>query len=265
MINKRREKIGLDKYANPRNTASGTIKMQNSREVAKRNLSCYLYSILGEDLPFKNHYQNIKKCKDWGFKISDDIFFAKDIKNVISFVNEIEKRKQSLPYEVDGIVIKVNSIIQQQELGFTSKFPRWAIAYKFKTESVRTKLKSISFQVGRTGSVTPVANLEPIHLGGTIVKRASLHNSDYISNLDIRIGDYVYVEKGGEIIPKITGFDLESRKILDLKKFTFIINWPSCISILRMCKLSYAIRVSRFIFQFCVCTDSCISILSMCK
>ena len=231
-LNEYRKKHGFDTFSNARNTASGTIKMQNSREVAKRNLSCYLYSILGEDLPFKNHYQNIKKCKDWGFKISDDIFFAKDIKNVISFVNEIEKRKQSLPYEVDGVVIKVNSIIQQQELGFTSKFPRWAIAYKFKTESVRTKLKSISFQVGRTGSVTPVANLEPIHLGGTIVKRASLHNSDYISNLDIRIGDYVYVEKGGEIIPKITGFDLESRKKLDLKKFTFIINCPSCNSIL---------------------------------
>ena len=231
-LNDYRKQNNFDTFSNARNTASGTIKMQNSKEVAKRNLSCYLYSILGEELPFEDHYQNIKKCKDWGFKISNDIFFAKNIKNVMSFVNDIEKRKQNLPYEVDGVVIKVNSINQQQELGFTSKFPRWAIAYKFKTESVKTQLKSISFQVGRTGSVTPVANLEPIHLGGTVVKRASLHNSDYISNLDIRIGDYVYVEKGGEIIPKITGFDLENRKKLELDKFTFITNCPSCNSIL---------------------------------
>ena len=232
LLNKFREENNLEKFSNARNTASGSIKMQNSSEVAKRNLSCYLYSVLGEKLPYETHYNNIKESKKWGFKISKDIFLSKDIKGVIQFVNMMEQRKDKLPYEVDGIVIKVNSTFQQKKLGFTSKFPRWAIAYKFKTQNVKTKLKSISFQVGRTGSITPVANLEPINLSGTIIKRASLHNSEYISKLDIRVNDYVYVEKGGEIIPKVTSVDFNSRKDLNSKKFIFINECPSCKSVL---------------------------------
>jgi len=231
-LNESREENNLEKFSNARNTASGSIKMQNSREVAKRNLSCYLYSVLGENLPHETHYNNIKESEKWGFKISKDIFLSKDIKGVVQFVNMMEKRKDKLPYEVDGIVIKVNSTFQQKKLGFTSKFPRWAIAYKFKTQNVKTKLKSISFQVGRTGSITPVANLEPINLSGTIIKRASLHNAEYISKLDIRINDYVYVEKGGEIIPKIKSVDFNSREDLNSKKFTFIKECPSCKSVL---------------------------------
>ena len=232
LLNKSREVNNLEKFSNARNTASGSIKMQNSSEVAKRNLSCYLYSILGENLPYETHYNNIKESQKWGFKISKDIYLSKDIKGVVQFVNMMGQRKDKLPYEVDGVVIKVNSTFQQKKLGFTSKFPRWAIAYKFKTQNVKTKLKSISFQVGRTGSITPVANLEPVNLSGTIIKRASLHNSDFISKLDIRINDYVFVEKGGEIIPKITSVDFNNRKNLNSKKFIFINECPSCKSVL---------------------------------
>ena len=229
-LNEVRVKNNLDKFSNPRNTASGTIKLQDSKEAAKRNLSCYFYSILSNDLIHKTHYDNLKESENWGFKISKDIYLLKNISSVIDIINVIEKKKNEFPYEIDGLVIKVNSINNQIKLGFTSKFPRWAIAYKFKTQKIKTKLNSISFQVGRTGSITPVANLEPVLLSGTIIKRASLHNSEYISKLDIRVNDYVYLEKGGEIIPKITGVDHENRNNDICKKFIFIKTCPTCKS-----------------------------------
>tara|TARA_Y100001954_G_scaffold168640_1_gene179130 strand:+ start:2056 stop:4050 length:1995 start_codon:yes stop_codon:yes gene_type:complete len=229
-LNLSRKKNNLDEFSNPRNTASGSIKLQDSREVAKRKLSCFFYSILSDELPFNNHYENVIQCENWGFKISNDIYLSKNIYDVIKVVNIIDNKKNELPYEIDGIVIKVNSINHQNKLGYTSKFPRWAIAYKFKTQSTKTKLNSISFQVGRTGAITPVANLKPVLLSGTIIKRASLHNFDYINKLDIRVNDYVFLEKGGEIIPKITGVDYENRDSDICEKFIFIDKCPSCNS-----------------------------------
>ena len=209
-LNKEREDIGEEVYANARNTASGTVKMQDSAEVAKRKLDCYLYYLLG-DTKAKTHSEAIKKLEDWGFKISPTYKKCKDIHEVIDYINHWEKKRLDLPLDTDGVVIKVNSIDQQKQLGFTAKSPRWAISYKYKAESVSTRLNDITYQVGRTGAITPVAELEPIFLAGTTVKRASLHNANEIERLDLRIGDYVFVEKGGEIIPKVTGVDLPKR------------------------------------------------------
>ena len=195
--------IGETPYSNPRNTASGSLKLQDSAEVAKRPLDCLLYFVIGNNLPFKTQFEGLQKARDWGFKVPIQSKLAKNLNEVFEYINYWDKHRHDLPYETDGVVIKVNNLQHQDELGFTAKSPRWAIAYKFKTEQVTTKLNSISYQVGRTGAITPVANLEPVQLAGTIVKRASLHNADQIEKLDIRIGDEVFVEKGGEIIPKI--------------------------------------------------------------
>ena len=200
-INMDREEIGEPPLANPRNAACGTLKMQDSNVAAKRNLSCYFYFMLGEDLPFKGHYENLQAAKEWGFRVPDSIVKTDSINGVFKFIDKWDKERNDLEFDIDGIVLKINSYEQQKTLGLTSKSPRWAIAYKFKAQRVSTVLKSISYQVGRTGAITPVANLEPVLLAGTTVKRASLHNADIIEKLDIRVGDTVFVEKGGEIIP----------------------------------------------------------------
>lgn len=195
--------IGETPYSNPRNTASGSLKLQDSAEVAKRPLDCLLYFVIGNNLPFNTQFEGLQKARDWGFKVPTQSKLAKNLNEVFEYINYWDKHRHDLPYETDGVVIKVNNLQHQEELGYTAKSPRWAMAYKFKAEQVTTKLNSISYQVGRTGAITPVANLEPVQLAGTIVKRASLHNADQIEKLDIRIGDEVFVEKGGEIIPKI--------------------------------------------------------------
>ena len=226
-LNEERIEIGEAPFANPRNAASGSLKIQKSSIVARRPLDCYLYYILGENLKFDNHYDNIQNAKKWGLKISENFKLCKNIEEITEFIEYWDKERKNLDYDIDGIVIKVNSIEQQKILGFTAKSPRWAIAYKFKAERVVTKLYSIDYQVGRTGVITPVANLEPVQLGGTIVKRATLHNADIIKNLDIRINDTVFVEKGGEIIPKIVGIDLSKRK-KDSKPLIYIDKCPEC-------------------------------------
>ena len=225
-LNKEREDIGEETYANARNTASGTVKMQDSSEVAKRKLDCYLYYLLGDN-KVKAHSEAIKKLEDWGFKISPTYKKCKDIHEVIDYINHWEKKRLDLPLDTDGVVIKVNSIDQQKQLGFTAKSPRWAISYKYKADSVSTRLNGITFQVGRTGAITPVAELEPVFLAGTTVKRASLHNANEIARLDLRIGDYVFVEKGGEIIPKVTAVDLPKRN-KELKPVKYITKCPEC-------------------------------------
>ncbi len=226
-INAERLDIGEAPFANPRNSASGTLKMQDSAVVARRNLDCYLYSVYGNKLPFKTHYESLRKAKEWGFKISDNMVKCTDIRDVFEYIREWDKQRAHLDYDIDGVVIKVNSYDQQEELGFTSKTPRWAISYKFKAESASTRLLSISYQVGRTGAITPVANLQPVLLAGTVVKRASLHNSDQIAKLGVCINDTVFVEKGGEIIPKITGVDLALRPS-DSVPTTYIDTCPEC-------------------------------------
>ena len=230
-INKKRIKNGELPFANPRNAASGSLKILDSAKVAKRPLDCTLYSLLGEDIPHRNHYDNLLEAKKWGFKISEYIQLCKNINEVFNYIKNWDTARKKLNYDVDGIVIKVNSYAQQHQLGSTAKSPRWAIAYKYKAEEASTKLLSISYQVGRTGTITPVANLEPVQLSGTKVKRASLHNADIMKKLDIRIGDYVLVEKGGEIIPKIIGVD-ESRRSRFAEPVRFISNCPECGSIL---------------------------------
>lgn len=230
-LNAERTKIGELPFANPRNAASGTLKMQDSAIVAKRPLDCFLYYIVGDNLPFKTHYENLNEAKNWSFKISNNIAICKNISEINEFINDWDKGRIHLPFDIDGIVIKVNSYLQQEQLGFTAKSPRWAISYKFKAERVSTKLLLITYQVGRTGAITPVANLKPVHLAGTTVKRASLHNADIIKELDVRIGDMVYVEKGGEIIPKIVGVDLSQRKA-DSKAVEFISKCPECNTLL---------------------------------
>lgn len=226
-INKEREEIGEPPLANPRNTASGTMKMQDSAVVASRKLDCFLYSLLGKDVPHKGHYENLIAAKSWGFKVSEDTRLCKGIDEVIEFLDHWDKKRADLPFEIDGVVIKVNDYKKQQQLGFTAKSPRWAIAYKFKTEQVCTQLLSINYQVGRTGAITPVANLSPVQLGGTTVKRASLHNADIIEKLDVRVNDYVFVEKGGEIIPKIIGVNLEKRDPANVKVL-YAFECPEC-------------------------------------
>lgn len=218
-LNKLRSEEGEELYANPRNTTSGTLKQQDSREVAKRRLDSFLYAIQGDDLPLESQYESILHCADWGFKVPSQQFRyiekANSIEEIMSFIEYWNTERHNLPFEIDGVVIKVNSYSQQEELGMTAKSPRWAIAYKFKAETVRTLLEKITYQVGRTGAVTPVANLRPIQLAGTTVKRASLHNADQIERLDIREGDFVFVEKGGEIIPKVVGVDFEYREMAE--------------------------------------------------
>ncbi|PWH82110.1 DNA ligase (NAD(+)) LigA [Algibacter marinivivus] len=210
-MNEERIEIGEEPYRNPRNTASGSLKLQDSTEVAKRPLECLLYNLTGNNLGVKTQFESLDKARQWGFKVPEAAKLAHSIDEVLEFVNYWDVHRHDLPYETDGVVIKVNNLQQQEELGYTAKAPRWAMAYKFKAEQVSTRLNSITYQVGRTGAITPVANLEPVELAGTTVKRASLHNADQIEKLDIREGDEVYVEKGGEIIPKILGVDLSKR------------------------------------------------------
>ena len=230
-LNEQRADIGEAEFANPRNTASGTLKLQDSKLVSERGLDCYLYGLYGYDLPLEGHYESVLKASEWGFKTPNPekrmIYKTDSIDGIMKFIRFWDKNRVKLPFEIDGIVIKVNDYTQQQELGFTAKSPRWAIAYKFKAERVETILESVSYQVGRTGAVTPVANLKPVQLGGTTVKRASLHNSDQIQKLNLHINDTVQVEKGGEIIPKIVGVNLDKRKDQSAV-IEFIENCPEC-------------------------------------
>jgi DNA ligase (NAD+) len=226
-LNKEREDIGEETYANARNTASGTVKMQDSREVARRKLDCFAYYLLGEESGVTTHEEGIKKLESWGFNVSPTYKKCKNIKEVLQYIDHWEKKRQALPLDTDGVVVKVNSLEQQQQLGFTAKSPRWAIAFKYKPESQSTRLNGITYQVGRTGAITPVAELEPIFLAGTTVKRASLHNANEIARLDLRIGDYVFVEKGGEIIPKVTSVDQSKRKP-GTKPVKYITKCPEC-------------------------------------
>ena len=230
-LNKEREDIGEQPFANPRNAASGTLKSQNSSVVASRQLDAYLYSVLGERLPEDGHYELLKHASTWGFKISEHTRKCRSLQEIYEFLREWNIRRKDLPVATDGVVIKINSINLQQELGFTAKSPRWAIAYKFKAERVSTTLNSVTYQVGRTGAVTPVANLEPVLLAGTVVKRATLHNADVIKSLDLHLGDTVFVEKGGEIIPKIISVDPESRLPMSLP-VEFIDRCPECDTVL---------------------------------
>lgn len=226
-MNAERVEAGEEPYSNPRNTASGSLKLQDSSEVAKRPLECLLYSIVGENLNIKSQFESLEKARSWGFKVPEVAKLTSSTEETFKFLNHWDAHRHELPYETDGVVIKVNSFQQQDELGFTAKAPRWAMAYKFKTEQAETLLEEITYQVGRTGAITPVANLQAVQLAGTIVKRASLHNADQIAKLDIREGDMVYVEKGGEIIPKIVGVDFEKRSI-DSKETQYITNCPEC-------------------------------------
>ena len=227
-LNKEREEQEEPLFANPRNAASGTLKQQNPAIVAARKLDAYLYYVLGEDLPSDTHYGNLEAARRWGLKISDAIQVCHSLEDIYAYIHKWDAGRHNLPVATDGIVLKVNSLSQQRYLGFTAKNPRWAIAYKFQAERAETRLNSVSFQIGRTGAVTPVANLEPVLLAGTIVKRASLHNADIIAGLDLHIGDEVYVEKGGEIIPKIVGVNKEARTFLLGDKVRFITRCPEC-------------------------------------
>ena len=226
-MNEARIEIGEEPYRNPRNTASGSLKLQDSAEVAKRPLECLLYNLTGTKLGVATQFESLDKARSWGFKVPDAAQLAHSIEEVFEFVAHWDVHRHNLPYETDGIVIKVNDLQQQEELGYTAKAPRWAMAYKFKAEQVSTRLNTITYQVGRTGAITPVANLEPVELAGTTVKRASLHNADQIEKLDIRVGDDVYVEKGGEIIPKILGVDVTKRPS-DSLPTVYVTHCPEC-------------------------------------
>jgi DNA ligase (NAD+) len=226
-LNQEREAAEEPLFANPRNAASGTLKSQNSALVASRNLDAYLYYLLGDELPGDGHYENLEKAREWGFKISEGMRKVKTLQEIYDFIDYWDTERKNLPVATDGIVLKVNSLRQQRALGYTAKNPRWAIAYKFKAERACTRLNEVTFQVGRTGAVTPVANMEPVQLAGTTVRRATLNNEDFIRSLDLHIGDYVYVEKGGEIIPKIVGVDIEQRPII-AQPVTFITHCPEC-------------------------------------
>lgn len=226
-LNEERSRNGEPLFANPRNAASGTLKLQDSSVVAKRKLDAYLYFMLGEQLPAEGHYENLQAAAGWGFKISDTTRKCATLDEVFAFIDRMDSERKNLPFATDGIVLKVNSLRQQKNLGYTAKSPRWAIAYKFQAERALTRLNEVTYQVGRTGVVTPVANLDPVLLSGTVVKRASLHNADIIGKLDLHIGDMVYVEKGGEIIPKITGVDVDARFMLG-QKVSFIEKCPEC-------------------------------------
>jgi DNA ligase (NAD+) len=226
-MNREREEAGEPLFANPRNAAAGTLKLQNSSEVAKRPLDCYLYYLIGENLPFDTHYDNLMKSQEWGFRIPPYIKKCGSLKEIFDFIDYWNFERDNLPFDIDGVVIKVNSYRQQRLMGFTAKSPRWATSYKFKTEQALTKLISIDYQVGRTGAITPVANLQPVLLKGTTVKRASLHNADQIALIDIRLNDMVYIEKGGEIIPKVVGVAREYRPA-DSKPIEYITHCPEC-------------------------------------
>lgn len=226
-INARREEEGLDLFMNPRNTASGSLKIQDSGEVRKRGLSAVLYQFISNEIPAQTHWELLQKAKTWGFKISENAKLCSNLDEVKDFINYWDEKRHELPFEIDGIVLKVNSLQQQQQLGYTAKSPRWAIAYKFKAEKVETQLEKVTYQVGRTGAITPVANLKPVLLAGTIVKRASLHNEDIIKKLGLHEHDFVYVEKGGEIIPKIVGINLDKRNPAN-PEIQYIKNCPEC-------------------------------------
>ena len=226
-MNEERVEIGEEPYRNPRNTASGSLKLQDSAEVAKRPLLCLLYSLQGNNLPVKTQFESLEAAREWGFRVPKEAKLVSSIQEVLEFIKYWDIHRHEMPYETDGVVIKVNSLDQQEELGYTAKAPRWAIAYKFKAEQVSTRLNSITYQVGRTGAITPVANLEPVELAGTTVKRASLHNADQIKKLDIRVGDEVFVEKGGEIIPKIIAVDLNNRP-KNSQPTKYITHCPEC-------------------------------------
>jgi DNA ligase (NAD+) len=247
-MNKERIDAGEEPYKNPRNTASGSLKLQDSGEVAKRPLQCLLYSIVGENTGISSQFDNLEKARSWGFKVPNEAKCVQSIDEVLEFVDHWDVARHQLPYETDGIVIKVNDLQQQAELGYTAKAPRWAMAYKFKAEQVSTLLNHISYQVGRTGAITPVANLEPVELAGTIVKRASLHNADQIAKLDVRLGDTVFVEKGGEIIPKIIGVDLSKRSDQSLPTI-YISECPECQTPLT--------RTDGEAQHYCTNTDGC--------
>ena len=227
-LNKEREEQEEPLFANPRNAASGTLKQQNPAVVAARKLDAYFYYLLGEELPAETHFDNLEAARSWGFKIPNVIRVCNSLEDIYDYIAYWDVERKNLPVATDGIVLKVNSLRQQRNLGFTAKSPRWAIAYKFQAERAVTRLNSVSFQVGRTGAVTPVANLEPVLLAGTTVKRASLHNADIIEGLDLHLGDKVFVEKGGEIIPKIVGVDVEARGLLVGDKVRFIRSCPEC-------------------------------------
>ena len=227
-LNREREAREEPLFANPRNAASGTLKSQNSSVVASRKLDAYLYYLLGENLPCDGHYENLQEAAKWGFKISNAMQKCHTLEEIFDYIKYWDTERKNLTVATDGIVLKVNSLKQQKNLGFTAKSPRWAIAYKFQAERALTRLNMVTYQVGRTGAVTPVANLDPVQLSGTIVKRASLHNADIIEGLDLHIGDMVYVEKGGEIIPKITGVDTSARSFMIGEKVNFITNCPEC-------------------------------------
>ena len=226
-LNKKRVDAGEDPYMNPRNTASGSLKLQDSSETAQRSLTCLLYSLVGKNLGFKNHYDSLVEARSWGFTVPDTLVQSDSIDGILRYINKWENKRDQLPFEIDGIVIKVNDLRDQELLGFTSKSPRWAISYKYQAEQASTTLETVSYQVGRTGAITPVANLNPLLLSGTTVKRASLHNADQIEKLDLRLGDRVYVEKGGEIIPKIVGVDHTMRGLIE-NRITYIDNCPDC-------------------------------------
>ena len=226
-LNKEREEREEPLFANPRNAASGTLKLQNSSVVASRKLDAYLYYLLGENLPGDGHYENMQAASAWGFKVSDIMRKCTTLEEVLDFIRYWDVERKNLPVATDGVVLKVNSFRQQRNLGYTAKSPRWAIAYKFQAERACTRLNMVTYQVGRTGAITPVANLDPVQLAGTVVKRASLHNADIIEGLDLHIGDMVYVEKGGEIIPKIVGVDMDSRFMVG-DKIRFIDKCPEC-------------------------------------
>ena len=232
MINEQRASNGEALYRNPRNTASGSIKLQDSSLVAKRPLNCFLYSLKGDDLKVSTQFQALQKASEWGFKVPKSARLVSSIDAVFEYILAWEEKRKNLPYEIDGIVVKVNSLAQQEELGYTAKAPRWAMAYKYKAEQASTLLEGVQYQVGRTGAVTPVANLFPVEISGTTVKRASLYNSDQIDKLGLRIGDTVFVEKGGEIIPKITGINLNNRGLLE-NKVQFLTHCPECFSFLK--------------------------------
>jgi DNA ligase (NAD+) len=247
-VNNEREEAGEPLLANPRNTTSGTLKMQDSRVVASRQLDCFLYGLYGENLPVQSHEGSIQLLQQFGFNISPTYRKCQHMDEVLNYISEWEKKRFELPLDTDGIVIKVNSLAQQERLGFTAKSPRWAIAYKYKSESACTLLKGITYQVGRTGAITPVAELQPVQLAGTTVKRASLHNANEISRLDVRVGDMVFVEKGGEIIPKITGVDFSQRPG-DSKPTIYISNCPECGTSL--------VRAESEAVHYCPNTEGC--------
>ncbi len=226
-LNEQRIQAGQAPFANPRNAAAGTLKLLDSKVVATRTLECMIYFVLSEELPHDNHFDNMMEASGWGFRVPDSIRLCKDIECVMNFINFWESERRNLPFDIDGVVIKVNSLKQQEDLGFTAKFPRWAIACKYKAEEASTRLLAVSFQIGRTGTVTPVANLQPVLLSGSTVKRATLHNADQIALLDLHLNDIVFVEKGGEVIPKIVGVDYSSREESN-QKVTFISECPEC-------------------------------------